>query len=42
MLGYRFGAIVFEHQILLAIILVLAHLIEYDPMARLVIVVVAI
>ena len=42
MLGYRFGAIVFEHQILLAIVLVLGHLIEYDPMPRLVIVVVAI
>lgn len=42
MLGDRFGAIVFEHQILLAIVLVLAHLIEYDPMPRLVVVVVAI
>jgi hypothetical protein len=42
MLGYRVGAIVFEHEILLAIVLVLAHLIEYDPMPRLVIVVVAI
>jgi len=42
MLGYGFGAVVLEHQILLAIVLVLAHLIEYHAMPRLVVVVIAI
>jgi len=42
MLGYGFGAVVFEHQILLAIVLVLAHLVEYHAMPSLVVIVIAI
>jgi hypothetical protein len=42
MLGYGFGAIVFEHQILLAIVLMLAHLVEDHAMPCLVVIIIAI